>query len=75
KEVLLLNLYDQNSKPGRSRVCRLWRVSIWRDDEPAVLDLDSHALSGREAGLLKPHAGDTQPRKKPWCSPGPAGFR
>jgi hypothetical protein len=40
-----------------------------------VLDLDSHALAGRGAGLFKPHAGDAQPRKKPWCSPGPAGFR
>jgi hypothetical protein len=39
-----------------------------------VFDLDSHVLSGREAGLFKPHAGDAQPRKKPWCSPGPSLF-
>jgi hypothetical protein len=50
-------------------------VSIWCGDEPAVLDLDPYALSGREAGLLKPHAGDAQPRKKPWCTPVLAGFR
>lgn len=35
-----------------------------------MVDLDPHALSGREAGLFKPYAGDAQPRKKPWCSPG-----
>jgi hypothetical protein len=48
--------------------------SIRRDDEATVFDLDSHTLAGREAGLFKPHAGDAQPRKKPWCSPGSSLF-
>jgi len=32
------------NKPGRGRVCCLWRCSVRRDDEAAELDLDPDAL-------------------------------
>lgn len=31
----------------------MWRVSIRRDDEPTVLNLDPHALAGWERDMLE----------------------
>lgn len=43
-------------------------VSVWGGDEPAVLYFDPHALAWREAGLLKPHSGDTRPGEERGCA-------
>jgi hypothetical protein len=58
-----------DNKPGHGRVYCLQCCSIGRDDEPAVLDFDPHALAGWDPGLFEPFASDAQPREKCRCSP------
>ena len=51
-------MYKQH---GCGRVCCLLRRSIVRDDEPAVVDLDPHALPGLEASKFKPSSWELDP--------------